>query len=720
MISGLHISLPIVIVFGLLGILTVAWLLLKSRALLPKRILQALVLLRGTMLVMMLLILINPSCIKEVADPSAYTVALLGEASLSMLIEDVENQSRLNFVAQQMDLDSAQGLLNKISGQHPYQAFTFAEKLISAEDPVRLMPGRPTIGDNLENLRNRRAPRGGQWGAVVLMSDGIQTSGPSPIAAARRYGEAGIPIHVIGVGDAGTSGDISVHFTQSELQGTRGESMAVEIILTNRFDRAYPVSVQLSEEDEVLETREIQLEAGAMQSEIFQVEPRRGGLSSYRVNINGPSPRRNPATDADYAMARIEEPRQYRMLFLGRPQWDYRFLHILFEQEERYLLKAWLQTGPSRFITRGFDENERDTRPDSFPETGELFQNFDIIYLDMGIFDQLNPDVQNTLAEFVSSGGGGLIISNEIQNTTDRFAALIPGRDTTVLAFRDDHRLTPVAGALLRDEDQSLFTRSPGIFLGGRNPARSPLSLPRGARAALKTAEGQPLLTYHAYGAGRVAYHGLQDSWRWRLESASGTEQHRRYWLSIIEWLAESRRSRLEAPLQGQVLDINESAPLEIRLLDNAFRPRSDARVRATVTSPRGDTSEHTLFPKFGEPGVFENQLDLIYPGEYRVDFRAELPGGETLQRGIHFAASSENIEGDTGLNESLLRDIARLSGGDYFHWSEIQQIRHLPISSQVPSIRSTLYWARSLSYILLLLIIAALEWGIRRRYGLR
>ncbi len=720
MISSLHISLPLAIVLGALGALTIGWLLLKSKDLLPKRILHGLTLLRSAMLVMMLLILINPSCIREVPDPSAYTVALLGEASVSMLIEDVDNQSRLEFVSRQLDPDSADGLLNRISEQHPYQAFRFAEKLITADSAIGLMPGRPAIGENLEVLRNRRAPRGGQWGAVVLLSDGIQSRGPSPIAAARRYGEAGIPIHVIGVGDSGTSGDISVSFTQSELQGTRGEPMAVEITLTNRFVRGYPVTVQLSEEDEIVETREIQLEAGSTRNETFQVEPGRGGFSSYRVNIESPSPRRNPATDADYAMARIEEPRQYRMLYLGRPQWDYRFLRILFEQEERYQLKAWLQTGPKRFVTRGFDEDELETRPDSFPQTGELFQNFDIIYVDMGIFDQLNPDVQATLTEFVSSGGGGVIVSNEISNASESFAALIPGRNSNVLAFRDDHRLTPLAGALLRDDDLNTFTRSPAIFLGGRNPAWSPQSLPRGARAAVETAEGQPLLTYHAYGAGRVAYHGLQDSWRWRMESASGTEQHRRYWLSIIEWLAESRRSRIEAPLQGQVRNINESAPLEIRLLDNAFRPRSDARVRATVTSPHGETSDYTLFPKFGEPGVFENQFDLSYPGEYKVDYRAEFPGGETLQRSIYFAASSEDIEGDTGLNESLLRDIARLSGGEYFHWNEVRQIRDLAISTQVPMIRSTLYWARSWPYIILLLIIAALEWGIRRRYGLR
>lgn len=720
MISVLHISSPLVLLLGTLGVITVFWLVLKSRALLPRRVLQEVSLLRGAMLVMMLLILINPSCIREEADPTAYTVAILGEASMSMLVEDVENQSRLAFVSSQLDASNPHGLRQRISAQHPYLAFSYAEKLMLAEDPVNLMPGRPAIGDNLEALRNRRAPRGGQWGAVVLLSDGIQTRGSSAIAASRRFGEAGIPIHVVGVGDSGTGGDISVQFARSELQGTQGEAMSVEIILTNRFDRSYPVTVHLSEEDQLLETREIQIAAGATQTETFRVEPKRGGFSSYRVNIESPSPRRNPATDADYAMARIEEPRQYRMLYLGRPQWDYRFLRILFEREDRYELKAWLQTGPRRFVTRGFEDGELEKRPETFPQSGELFQNFDIIYLDLGIFDQLDPDVQTTLAEFVSSGGGGLITSNEIENTSGSFAALIPGRNTRTLAFRDDHRLTPLAGALLRDEDLNLYTRSPGVFLGRRNPAMSPQSLPRGARVALETAEGQPLLTYHSYGAGRVAYHGLQDSWRWRMESSSGSEQYRRYWLSIIEWLAESRRSRIETPLQGQVRNISENVPLQIRLLDNAFRPRSDARVRARVTSPRGVTSDYHLFPKFGEPGVFENPLNLDYPGEYRVDINAEFPGGESLQRTIHFAASSEDLGGETGLNESLLRDIARLSGGQYFHWNEIRAVRDLPISSEVPMIRSTLYWARSWPFIILLLIIAAIEWGIRRRYGLR
>src|SRR5690606_28309427 len=153
---------------------------------------------------------------------------------------------------------------------------------------------------------------------------------------------------------------------------------------------------------------------------------------------------------------------------------------------------------------------------------------------------------------------------------------------------------------------------------------------------------------------------GIDDSWRWRMESSAGSEQHRRYWLSMIEWLAESRKPRLEAPLQGQIRSLNSPASLDVRLLDNAFRPRSDARVRASIQGPDGIQREQTLQPRFGEPGAFEGKAELSLPGEYQVRYEATFTNGETIQRDIFFIASPEDASGETALNESLLRDIAR------------------------------------------------------------
>lgn len=100
--------------------------------------------------------------------------------------------------------------------------------------------------------------------------------------------------------------------------------------------------------------------------------------------------------------------------------------------------------------------------------------------------------------------------------------------------------------------------------------------------------------------------------------------------------------------------------------------------------------------------------------------FEAAIPDGDTLSRDIFFLARSESALEDTTLQEALLRDIARLSGGTYRSWHEIATMRDIAISTRIPQIEHPWFWARSWPFVTLLLTVLLADWWLRRRYGLR
>lgn len=709
----------------LLSLLSVYWLGRQSYSQLPGRLRPLLLGLRLGMVLLILLVLLNPFWLKQSPDERAYTVAVLAQNSPSMQVEDVQGQSRLDWLRLALDSDEERdnpdNLWSRLSAEHPLSAYSFVEQLRPLDGPLRLSSGNTAIGDSLQQLLERPAPAGSEWGAVLMFSDGVQRKGVSPISVARRYAEAGIPIHVVGVGDTASSGDLRVRFRQRELEGVRGQPMEVDVVVENLFGSRQSFELQLWEEDEQVASRSVDLAPGERRTEQFETEPARGGFRTYRVEIDSDARPRNPATDRDYATARIEEPATHRVLYLGRPNWEYRFLRILLDTEDRFALKAWLQLGPQRFVRAGFEEEGNSREPvDSFPEDGSAFESIDSVILDAEIFAELGEEAPSALVDFVSRGGGGLMLTGPVPEAAEELQALLPARQLRSQRFRENRYLEAIAGPLLRDEDLPIYGRSPPIFHSQGGQAWIPQRISRGARVALETRDGDPLLLYHAYGAGRVAYQGSQDFWRWRMESSGGTEQHRRYWLTVLSWLSESRQPRLTTPLQGQVRTIGDDAPLQVRVLDNAFRPRADARVRATVTTPEGERSERTLLPRFGEPGIYDADLELAHTGEYRVRYQVDFADGQQLQREIFFAAVSGDDTHDNAMDEALLRDIARLSGGRYFEPEEAERIRSLPLSSNVPMIDQPVYWARSLPFISLILALAAADWYLRRRFGLR
>jgi hypothetical protein len=152
------------------------------------------------------------------------------------------------------------------------------------------------------------------------------------------------------------------------------------------------------------------------------------------------------------------------------------------------------------------------------------------------------------------------------------------------------------------------------------------------------------------------------------------------------------------------------------------FLPATGADVVARVTGPDEETQEFTLLPSLERAGRYSTNFTPGAAGEYRVDLQVEFEDGSTLEKPSYFIASFEGAElDDTRYNEELLRDIARITGGEFFHYSDLRgPLPRLPLSDGVPMRETVTSWTRSWWFLALLVGVFGFEWIWRRRIGLR
>jgi hypothetical protein len=264
---------------------------------------------------------------------------------------------------------------------------------------------------------------------------------------------------------------------------------------------------------------------------------------------------------------------------------------------------------------------------------------------------------------------------------------------------------------------------APSPFLEEQMRVPFATRLSKGARPVLQArASTLPIVAAQAYGAGRVVYMGSDQSWRWKMDSGRGGEQYRLYWQHLLAWLGTGGKPRLEVPLEGTLQDLSEPLNLNIMARNNEYQLSDSAVVRAVLTGPDGTSPpEQLLMPDSREPGQYRGSVGLSLPGEYRVNYSVEYEGGEQIDRTAFFAGAYIGEENsDLRFRESELKDLARITGGEYYHYTEVDAIEELSLSSSVPMLRRYHYWTRHFLFILLFLGVLGYEWFYRRRIGLK
>lgn len=681
-------------------------------------------LLQVLMVAVVVIMLLQPTLTTERLRDGENTVALVLDNSESMAHGGAESR----FVVARRNLEAA--VATEDAPTLTMRRYELGESPVAVESYLDTAPNSAatSVADSL--LRILDEARFSPLAAVVLSSDGADTSGGLTADELDEIAAYGVPVHTIGVGRGAMPEDIELSDVTVPDRALPGSTISARV--TVQHDASSTSQIKVYDGDDLLQLVPLELAADVSSTTAWvDVELGEAGPHELRFTVDGdgdePELRNNTrATLVDVAN------QEYRILYFeGEPRWEYKFLRRAVVGDEDLGIATLLRVSPNKYYRQGIDSAEQ--LQDGFPATRDELFSYDALIVGSVEAASLSAEQQLMIRDFVSERGGSLLMlagPSGLGNGgwgQSAIADVLPARlpATTTDSF---HRkkagvtLTPQGAdnqmlrfAAAAEENRDAWRELPEVadyqLTGSLKPAAVTL-------INAETDLGQiPLLITQPFGRGHTYILATGGTWRWQMSLPVEDLKHETFWRQLLRGLVASAPENVSLVATGSPGETDITLRAEFR--DDAFNPVSDVGVTVVVSHDTGESFSVQMQPDNNEAGVFLGQITPPLSGTWYFEALAERDG-EPVAVGrtsiLHEAGQAEHF--GFRRNSGLLQRLSEATGGQYFDTDDLSALPDLLrySSSGITETEFRSVWDAPAFFFLLLLLKAG-EWLLRRRW---
>lgn len=708
---------------------------------------------------LLLLFLLGPQVVREVATPGLNTVAVVADNSASMTIPDQSGGARRgDTLAKSLAPSDWRKALEE---QFQTRDFVFDAHAHRTEN-FSAMPfdgQRSALVESLGRVLQQSA--GQPLSAIVVFTDGAATDFASPLPSGLP------PVYPVRIAPEIPLADAAVEGATAAT--TVFENAPITVDTTVRCIGAKGLEVTLRLVDEKGQTAKEERRNVREDDETFAVrflaDPRKPGLAAYRVEADLPGDA-IPQNNTRHVVANRDRG-PFRILYVaGQPNWEHKFLQRALADDPEIRLVSLLRVarGASKFDWRAADDSgahpfysgqvdadeaERYDEPvfmrlgtkdsaelrDGFPRTAAELDPYDAIILDNIEAAFFSRDQLTVLREYVADRGGSLIMLGGADSLNAGGYDKTPLADVLPVYLNSQHAATPALPARLALTREGMLlewprlrtTETDELAREDRMPGFLVVqgfdSLKPGARsiAALRDAGGTeyPAIATQHFGSGISTAFMVGDLWRWGMRSAEQHADLDKFWRQT---------------LRAAVADVPRRAALAARELPSGkielsvaargpdFHPAERATIRLRVATPSGRWSDVETQPDAERPGWFTTQVPAVESGVWRAEATVTDPAdGHVSRLETGWAVNTVADEFRSPVPDPApLDEIARNTGGRVLTPADVEQfvkeLKNKP--APVMESRSEPLWHHA-GWLALAICCFVGEWGLRRWKGL-
>ncbi len=607
--------------------------------------------------------------------------------------------------------------------------------------------------------------------AVVLLTDGRHNLGGAPVGVAESLGRQGINIFTVGVGTledtavndlaiAAVSLPPSLYYKDrvkgrvhlkdgmepgrdfvlrlvSDETVLWEKAMKTKGVKDRRVEFDFPLEEFMSKKLETLpgdvKYRNLPLEIEARITFPESTSSGDGGKTAAPADTES----RND-TLTFYSRAMFQK---LRMLVLaGRPRWEIRYIRNMFQRDEKWDVTCLIADPDKKRggINRG-EEGE------VFPATREGLFGYDVIVLGEFHARLLTTKEWQWLSEFVSLRGGGLVMVDGRRGALKSLAGSPVGpaipvswaggegdtekNGTVVLMPTERGWETGMFDLVSEDRENGGDNGSQEVWREFKPPKWISRVQPgKGCEVLLQGAvaerDARPVIVLRRYGAGKVLFSAVDETWRWRYKV--GNTYHDRFWHQVSKWVMERPFAASDRYTSVDIGDLKYTpgrrVDVRARVRGEDGRPLLDAIVKASLMRDGKKVSTVPLAPQ-GRSGLyFGKTAQLGREGEYEV--RLDVAGipDDRINASTTFYVEKPVTAEMTELTcgEGLLKQVAEKSGGEYLPEENIGRLETVlePLSQGRIVESDLLLWQHYLWFGAIILLLT-IEWIIRKRAGM-
>ena len=670
------------------------------------------------------IVLLQPALKTEQLKPGENTIALVVDRSESMAYGLPTSR-----------FETAIGALEEASRADEdglaAQRFAVSDEVMRIEDFASVRPTgvATSLAESLAAIiENARAQ---SLAAVILASDGIDTTGGLTAEQLAQIAAFGIPVHTIGVGRESLPEDLEL--TQVIAPKRALPESTVPARVTIRHDREGEARVRVYDGDRLVATEAVTLPPNVTTTTArINIDLRDAGYHRLQFIVDGIEAEPELRNNERSVLVEVEEQQFAILYFEGEPRWEYKFMRRALDPEGELRVASLLRVSPNKYYRQGLESSEE--LSDGFPVTRDELFAYDALIIGSVEAALLGPGQLEIVRDFVSERGGSLLMLAGPNGLGDGgwgqsvIADLLPARlpPSGVGTFnrkKSDVRLT-IQGAdaqMLRladtrEENLSAWQELPKIadyqVIGALKPAATAL-------LEVVTDDGaQPLLVTQPYGRGHVYILATGGTWRWQMSMPSDDQSHEVFWKQLLRGLVASAPAGISLSVDTGHGDSGVRLRAEFR--DDAFRPVDDVSVSAVVSHEEGESFSVEMAPDPDNAGVFVADVPLRTSGSWFFEALARRDGEVAyIARTSVYSESGQAEYFNLRRNTGLLERLSDATGGQYFEPAELDELPDLLRYSNagITEIIVRPVWDAPFIFLLLLALKSG-EWLLRRRWS--
>jgi len=536
---------------------------------------------------------------------------------------------------------------------------------------------------------------------VVLVSDGIFNQGLSP-----TFGQYPFTVNTIGLGDTIPRKDIQLKGVVANRIAYLGNQFPVQAEIVSYGYQGQSATVVLTQGGRELARQSVRFGQGdAFNQLTFQTTATRKGVQHYVVEVlpqPGEYTTRNNRQDVYIDVIDGKE----KVLLLGlAPHPDIRAIRSILEKNQNYEVDVRVLTGSV----------------DPTPPAGKKY--------DLIILHQIpdNRGTGNAIFQTLLSGNTPMLFVLGSQSSIGPFTASNP-----VLQISGPGTQIDKVTAYFNTDFKQLAFDPAKLDLLAKLP---PITVPYGEYRAQPGSEvvlwqqigtvktTKPLLAFNVTSPRKTAVLAGEGLWAWRLEEYALTEKQDvvdELLQKIIQLISvkEDRRKLRVYPIRNEFV-AGEKVIFETELYNDIYERQYDQPVRLQLTDERNQTRSYAFTPTAANSRYEISQLP---EGAYQFRATATL-NGRAEQSSGQFIVRTQQLEAlNTTADHAMLRQLANQTGGRFYKPAQVDALvnaltnrPHPARLSSTESIDEIINW-RWLFFAVLLL--ATIEWGLRKFYG--
>lgn len=703
--------------------------------------------LRSASLLLLGLLLLEPTVLVSEVVPQETYLAVLVDDSQSMGIRDHSNLPSRH--EQSVDLlYGRENIIERLGENFQVRTYRFsdiAQRLVGPE-VLDQKGGRSALGLGINQVMSELAsfPLAG----MVVVSDGADNGEADPLQSAQVLADDGVPIYSVAVGAEDIEKDLNVLDVNAAKSLLEDSIYRVQVTVTQHGYQGQSAQLRIASNDTVVAEQSIDLaDDGSSKRYTLELNPKEKDILVYALSIEEKSGEIIKENNYHTFFVDNREKKPLDVLYVeGQPRNEYKFIRRAIKDDGSLRLATYLQTGPRKFLRQGINSPQELSK--GFPSTAEeLFEYEAVIFgnVDKTLF---NEEQLATLQDFVAKRGGGFMVVGGLNESfmDSPLADVLPVEmiyESRLPSFlqggprRGDHptgseypaRLTkegqysPILRLDSKDsKNRELWRDMPslqGVYVSGRAKPGASVLIEHPTLKYQNTA--LPILSAQRYGGGRSMVFASASSWRWQMMMPHEDESHERLWRQMLRWLSTESQQRLTLTLDRDNYNVGDTVVVAAQLLDEEFEADNNGLLWLEVKDSEGQVEELPMNWQLEKEGSYTQSFTVDKEGIYDLSVKvpSEVNGDLQVQAPLIVTPSRREFL-HAGMDDGLMRRLAANTGGRFYTADNVHQlvddVTFSPNAYSKLEVHSL--WDEPV-FLYLLIVLVCLEWFARRYKGL-